>query len=177
MKAYGFDINGEFISEVILQENPLEPGSFFEQPNTTLIAPPNVLENELAIWNGIKWDIKINHSNKIYYHKINRNEKKFEINEELNNDYTEVPPLENQLYQKWNEESNSWIIDLEKKIDFENKERQIQIQKLLSESDYIELPSFIQRKGKEKYDLWMSYREKLRSIYSNHDLPLPNKPE
>lgn len=57
------------------------------------------------------------------------------------------------------------------------QERQSQIQKLLLESDYIELPSFIERKGQEIYNQWMTYRENLRLAYHNSELPIPEAPQ
>ena len=57
------------------------------------------------------------------------------------------------------------------------KERQSTIQRLLLESDYIELPSFLERKGQEIYDLWMSYRANLRLAYHDPDYPLPERPQ
>ena len=57
------------------------------------------------------------------------------------------------------------------------KEKQKEIQKLLLESDYIELPSFIQRKGQEIYNQWMTYRANLRLAYHDSELPIPEKPE
>ena len=57
------------------------------------------------------------------------------------------------------------------------KEKQKKIQKLLLESDYIELPSFLERKGQEIYNQWMTYRENLRLAYHDSELPIPEKPE
>ena len=57
------------------------------------------------------------------------------------------------------------------------KERQSQIQKLLLESDYIELPSFLERKGQEIYNQWMTYRANLRLAYHDTTLPLPEAPQ
>lgn len=56
------------------------------------------------------------------------------------------------------------------------QERQSKIQKLLLESDYTELPSFIQRKGKEIYNQWMNYRSNLRAAYHDPSLPIPGVP-
>ena len=57
------------------------------------------------------------------------------------------------------------------------QEKQKEIQRLLLESDYIELPSFIERKGQEIYNQWMTYRENLRLAYHNSELSIPEKPE
>jgi antirestriction protein len=65
----------------------------------------------------------------------------------------------------------------ELKINKDTQQKQKESQRLLLESDYIELPSFIQRKGQEVYNKWMSYRSELRLAYHDPELPLPEKPE
>ena len=57
------------------------------------------------------------------------------------------------------------------------KEKQATIQKLLLESDYIDLSSFIERKGQEIYNQWMIYRENLRAAYHDTTLPIPEAPQ
>lgn len=69
------------------------------------------------------------------------------------------------------------IIDIEKLNEFNKIEKQKQIKKLLLESDYIELPSFIERKGEVVYNQWMTYRENLRLAYHDSNLPIPEMPE
>ena len=68
------------------------------------------------------------------------------------------------------------IVNQEKVKEFNKLKRQKEIEPLLLQSDYIELPSFIQRKGEEIYNQWMTYRENLRLAYHNIDLPIPEKP-
>ena len=69
------------------------------------------------------------------------------------------------------------IINQEKLKQFNILKRQKEVIPLLLESDYIELPSFLERKGQETYNLWMTYRENLRAAYHDPDYPLPEKPE
>jgi hypothetical protein len=69
------------------------------------------------------------------------------------------------------------IINQEKIKEFNKLKRQKEILPLLLESDYIELPSFLERKGQETYNQWMTYRENLRLAYHNSELPIPEKPE
>lgn len=70
------------------------------------------------------------------------------------------------------------IITDEKKLkEFNKLKRQPEIQRLLLESDYIELPSFLERKGQETYNQWMIYRASLRLAYHDSELPIPEKPE
>jgi len=68
-------------------------------------------------------------------------------------------------------------VNQEKLKEFNKLKRQPEIQRLLLESDYIELPSFIERKGKQTCDLWMTYRTNLRLAYHDAELPIPEKPE
>lgn len=72
----------------------------------------------------------------------------------------------------------AWEKEVEKlKILIPIQERQSKIKQLLNESDYIELPSFIERKGQEIYNTWIEYRTSLRLAYHNFELPIPEKPE
>jgi hypothetical protein len=68
------------------------------------------------------------------------------------------------------------VVNQEKLKEFNKLKRQPEIQRLLLESDYIELPSFLERKGQEIYNVWMSYRANLRLAYHNIELPIPEKP-
>ena len=71
-----------------------------------------------------------------------------------------------------------WLDEIERlKIILPIQERQKQIQKLLLESDYIELPSFLERKGVELYNQWMTYRSDLRSAYHDSSLLIPEAPQ
>jgi len=69
------------------------------------------------------------------------------------------------------------IINKDKLNEYNKLKRQKEVIPLLSESDYIELPSFIERKGEEIYNKWMTYRNNLRLAYHNVNLPIPEKPE
>jgi hypothetical protein len=178
MINYRYDNNNYYLGTVTLQESPLEQGVFFTQSNCTSISPPVVQQNEIAYWNDSNWEIRPNYSDKTYYSKIDKSQKKYEIGETpVLEIYTVVQPLENESFQKWNEETNTWIIDEDSKNEFELRIRQTNIQRLLLESDYIELPSFLERKGQEIYNTWMTYRANLRAAYHDSELPLPQAPE
>jgi hypothetical protein len=168
---------GYYVSQTYCQESPLEKGVFLVPSECIEEKPPEIKENEIQYWNSNTWEIKSNYSGKTYYSKIDKSEKYFEIGEEFNNDYTEIIPLQNERFQKWDEDSNNWIIDIDSKNKFELQVRQSTIQRLLLESDYIELPSFIERKGQEIYNKWITYRDNLRLAYHNPELPIPEKPE
>lgn len=57
------------------------------------------------------------------------------------------------------------------------RERQNKIQALLLATDYIELPSFLERKGQKAFEKMYDYRTSLRNAYHNPALPLPEVPE
>ena len=69
------------------------------------------------------------------------------------------------------------IINKDKLNEYNKLKRQKEVIPLLLESDYIELPSFIERKGVEIYNQWMTYRESLRLAYHDSELSIPEKPE
>jgi hypothetical protein len=187
MIGYRYDSNGYLIGTTQIQESPLEPNTYLIPYNTTILLPPSINENEVQYWNGDKWEIKPNYSGKIYYSKIDKSIKYYNIGESLDFNYTEIVPLQNEQFQKWDEDSNCWIVDEKAKEDaliieeeirkeFELKTRQSTIQKLLLQSDYIELPSFLQRKGQAIYDEWMTYRDNLRLAFHNIEIPIPETP-
>jgi hypothetical protein len=68
-------------------------------------------------------------------------------------------------------------INQDKLKEFNKIKRQKEVIPLLLESDYIELPSFIERKSQETYNLWMTYRNNLRLAYHDSEIPIPEKPE
>ena len=68
-------------------------------------------------------------------------------------------------------------IDTEKLNEFNKIQKQTKIKQLLNESDYTELPSFLERKGQETYNQWMIYRANLRLAYHDSSLPLPEAPQ
>lgn len=176
--------NGYFASKVNCQKSPLEKDVYLIPLGTIEEAPPPFNENEIPFWNGSSWEIRPDFSNKKYYHKETKEEKYFEKGQPFDSSFTFIAPIENENFQKWDEHLNSWIIDEDAKnennIKIENYKifkKQKRIRKLLLESDYTELPSFLERKGKETYDLWMSYRADLRLAYHDTDLPIPDPPQ
>ena len=87
------------------------------------------------------------------------------------NPYPDLP------YWIFNEKNNKWEIDIIKFEKYKLENKQTIIKQLLLESDYIELPSFLERKGQEIYNTWMTYRENLRLAYHDSSLPLPEAPQ
>ena len=177
MIAYLYDNNNYYSGMIALQESPLEPGVYFEQPNSTLIPPPQIEANKVQYWNGGSWEWKSNYSETIFYNKITREQKTYGIGELPDLQiYTEVQPLQNESHQKWDEDSLFWIIDIEAKQKIEADARRGNIQRLLLETDYIELPSFIQRKGEETYNNFVKYRETLRNAFKDLTISIPEMP-
>lgn len=231
MKAYLYDNNGFYYAETALQENPLRPGTFFEQPHAVTIKPITVSENEVPYWNGNDWEKKPNYSGRVYYSKKGLQEKYFEIGESFDDNYTDIKPINfdhnkeelmfenggwqifnkvffnketkmeviiskkdinedfvskhvkikpenNQDFQflEWNEAEQKWLVNQIKKEETLFKNRQIMIKQLLLETDYIELPTFQERKTAEEYQAYLSYRANLRLAYHDKNIEMPQKP-
>ena len=81
-------------------------------------------------------------------------------------------------YLEWLEQGNTPLpAYTEEELAERNKSiREESVRKLLYESDYIELPSFLERKGQETYNQWITYRANLRAAYHDPELPIPGVP-
>ena len=174
---YQFDPSGYLISEVLCQESPLEPGKYLIPEKCTEVIPPNFGINEipkfnfeLNIWENVKDYSKIN-----FYSKTDGSLKKFNIEEEPTGEYTTFSPNDI-VMEKWNEEKRCWELKPEKKKELLEISKKQQIETLLSKTDYIELPSFRERKGDVEYSKWMNYRQTLRNVYKNLNLEIPELP-
>lgn len=55
MKAYAYNIIGEYIGEVDCQPNPLELGEFIVPAQATTVEPPKQKPGKVRTWNGKKW--------------------------------------------------------------------------------------------------------------------------
>jgi hypothetical protein len=84
----------------------------------------------------------------------------------------------NTEYLEWLEQGNTPLpAYTEEELAKRNKSiREEEVRRLLYESDYIELPSFLERKGQEIYNVWMSYRANLRLAFHDIEIPIPEKP-
>jgi hypothetical protein len=103
MIGYAYDNNGFYISEIQLQENPLELGTYFGKENVTTEIPPITKENETVKWDKNKWIIVPNFKYVKFYNKVNKEEKSYETGEQPDLDnYTSIEPLENEPFQKFN---------------------------------------------------------------------------
>jgi hypothetical protein len=144
----------------------------------TELEPTIENKNQRIVWQNNKWITLPDYSDITFFNKETRETKKYEVGENPDfQKYTLEKPIIDEFFQKWSESENKWTEDIELKKRNELAIRQANIQLLLDKSDYIELPSFIQRKGQSVYDSWMSYRTKLRLAYHDQTLSIPEKPE
>lgn len=114
MEAYQTDNNGYLVAKVKCQPSPLEKGKFLVPGGAITDAPPEFGENQIPRRVGNRWEIVPNYSGRIFYHKLTRVRKIFELGEEFDSDYTDVNPIENERFQKF--ENGGWTIDLELKL-------------------------------------------------------------
>lgn len=143
----------------------------------TEIKPPFEKENESVEWINNKWEILPNYSNIVFYSKTNKVAKYFQKGENPDfQNYTIESPLAKEIFQKWNENTKKWEVDLVLKEENELKIRQAKIKQLLNDSDYIELPSFIERKSEEEYNKWLEYRKNLRLAYHDSTISILETP-
>ena len=65
MKVYEYHHEtGEFTGETFADVSPREPGVYHHPANTTIKPPPRTSKNQIAVWNGTKWNIIADHRGK-----------------------------------------------------------------------------------------------------------------
>jgi hypothetical protein len=158
MQAYLYDNENYYLGSTTLQESPLEPGVYFDQPNSTRIAPPSYGENEIPLWNG-SWGIAPDYSGKPYYSKIDKSEKRFERGEAFDINYTDLVPSP-ESYIVW--QNDGWKIDAIKKTEYDKSVCKIKAQSLLIQSDWAELPSVLDQLSNASE--WKTYRIEVRKL-------------
>lgn len=130
-------------------------------------------ENHLRVFTN-KWEYLPNHVDTKFYHKSTKEEKKYEMGETPDLDsYTEVIPLENERFQKF--ENNKWVIDEEAKI---QNEKDILINKakyLLASTDWTQTLDNLNNRGQEWVDKWAIYRVELRKVVNGERDTLPEE--
>lgn len=57
----------QFLGAGVADENPLEPGAFLFPANSTLVQPPQVGQNQAAVFNGGAWSVVDDYRGLIYY--------------------------------------------------------------------------------------------------------------
>lgn len=110
MKIYNFHpITKEYIGENYADESPLEKGVYLLPSFATFIAPPELGENQTAVFENDQWSIKQDFRGKIYYQKDTKAQIIIEkIGIYPDNNLTDIIPNE---FDKWNYELNQWIED------------------------------------------------------------------
>jgi hypothetical protein len=174
MKGYLYDNDGYFYGDVDLQASPLEPGVYFDQPSCTRTAPPETKENEIAFWSNGQWQKKPNYSGLVFYSKTDKSEKRFEKGEALDTKYTDKKPLENEQFQKF--ENNSWVIDTVAKANMEKQKLINQALGLLASSDWTQTLDNLNLRGQTWVDAWATYRAELRKVVNETSSIIPTLP-
>ena len=160
MKAYQIE-KGYYIGEVSCQESPLEPGVFLTPGGCIKTPPPTTSENQIPYWNGSSWEVKPDHSNTVYYSRLDGKEKRFERGEEPTSDYTIAKPIKDELHQKF--VNNSWVVDEDAKLLAEKKNRIAELRQLLSGSDYRMTQDYFASMEQVDRILWTNSRNAWRS--------------
>jgi hypothetical protein len=58
MKVYSYSDDKIYIEPCNAQPSPAEPGKFLIPRNATTVKPPDLKNDQLAYWNGSKWEIQ-----------------------------------------------------------------------------------------------------------------------
>ena len=112
MKIYNYHpVTKEFLSESTADKSPLEPGVFLIPANAARIIPPEIGENQTAVFENNEWVIKPDFRGKAGFHKETKEEITITEIGELPEYFTEAQPAD---YSNWNAELNQWEIDPEK---------------------------------------------------------------
>ncbi|MCL2480808.1 MAG: hypothetical protein FWF38_03750 [Spirochaetaceae bacterium] len=92
----------------------------------------------------VKQGKRIDHTERRWYAKDNPSETKFvySMDEEAGEEWTDIPPLSDEIYQKFDKQNKKWIIDTDRKEkadkerkDAEKKQRRIEIESRLDVID------------------------------------------
>ena len=95
---------GEYIGTGEAKESPREPGVFLIPANAVTAVPPTAGINEVACWNGTKWEKKADFRGKIYYDKTTKEKHEVtEIGISPDVNWTDVEPIDSEA--EWNEDS------------------------------------------------------------------------
>ena len=133
----------------------------------------NEKENHLRIFTN-KWEYLPNYVDTKFYHKSTRKEKKYEIGETPDLDiYTEIKPLENESFQKF--ENGKWIIDEESKIQNDKLILINTAKSLLTQTDWTQTLDNLNNRGQEWVNKWASYRVELRKVVNGERETLPEE--
>lgn len=130
-------------------------------------------ENHLRIFTN-KWEYLPNYVDTKFYHKSTKEEKKYVIGETPDLDtYTEIKPLENEKFQKF--ENNKWIIDEQAKIQNDKLILINTAKSLLTSTDWTQTLDNLNNRGQEWVNKWASYRVELRKVVNEERDTLPKE--
>ena len=169
MKIYNYHpITKEFLSESTADESPLEPGVFLIPANATRIIPPEIGENQTAVFENNEWVIKPDFRGKIVYKKSDLSEIIIQEIGEIPLDMLESLPVKPNEFSAW--DGSGYVFDMNLVRTKRNQ--------LLQESDFTQIPDC--PLTAEKKEAYRVYRQALRDLPENIDIsnPLfPDKPE
>ena len=110
MQIYNYDAKTkEFINTETAQESPLEEDVYLIPANSTKLAPPNTKENEVAIFNGVKWAVEKDYRGQTIYNTDTKEEQKVDYVGAIKDGWTLLEPFEN---SKWSD--GKWVLDKDK---------------------------------------------------------------
>jgi len=159
MIAYTINQDGYLTGERECQPSPLEQGKFLIPGGCIETPPIQTRENEIAKWDGKKWVKVPDFSGKVYYSKIDKSEKRFQVGEEFDDNYTDIKPLDEE-FQKF--ENGKWVVDSVARQLHEKKKRIIELKQLLAESDFRMTADYINTMAEAETAYWVEERKKWR---------------
>jgi hypothetical protein len=160
MIAYLIDNEGYITDKINCQPSPLEPGKYFVPRNAIGEPLPKIKENETVRWNGVRWIVVCDFSQKNYYAKINGELKKFKRSEKFSDLYTDVPPPVDLTFPIWKD--GEWIQDPQRHSEFFKQKTRETRNELLKESDIYMLEDYPMAYGEK--ELIKRYRKYLRDF-------------
>ena len=164
-KIYRYDIT----TKEFLQELEINEAYGTNLPFTTTVKPPAKKEGFAVCFNGTKWEYVEDNRNKTVYVKATKQESKIDYLGKIKDDATVLKP---EQFDKWDYETNSWILDYNSKEEYEQAQFRAERDALLIEAD-VEINK-AEDLGKDSSS-WRAYRQALRD--STENWVLPTKPE
>ncbi len=160
MIAYQLDSKGYYLEKVECQPSPLEEGVYLIPAGSVEIEPPEVSEGYIQRFVNGEWKIEINPQGKTFYNKKDRSEKFYDLGDEIEEDYTDISPLENEMFQNY--VNGQWEVDLEKKQEHEKKMLMLSLKNELASSDWRMTIDKFESMTTEQQTYWKSHRQSLR---------------
>ncbi|MDD3012629.1 MAG: tail fiber assembly protein [Candidatus Gastranaerophilales bacterium] len=135
MKIYNYNsMTKEYIGESIADENPLEEGVFLLPANATFLQPPNIAENEVAVFENDLWIIKADYRGGTFYSKTTKEPKVIsEIGIQPDDTMTHLIPGE---FDTWGSKLNKWTEDLILVSKAEQEKTNLDSRKFLDDTDW-----------------------------------------